>query len=80
MTPLYLNQSAHIVDQICESDVECRPPYFPVRTNSFLSSSDISYIFKFIANITKYQYNQLIVTNLIYRSCLKHDIYYSYVI
>ena len=25
MTPLYLNQSAHIVDQICESDVECRP-------------------------------------------------------
>ena len=25
MIPLYLNQSAHIVDQICESDVECRP-------------------------------------------------------
>ena len=25
MTPLYLNQSAHIVDQICESDVERRP-------------------------------------------------------
>ena len=22
---LYLNQSAHIIDQICESDVECRP-------------------------------------------------------
>ena len=25
MIPLYLNQSAHIIDQICESDVECRP-------------------------------------------------------
>ena len=24
---LYLNQSAHIVDQICESDVKCRPNY-----------------------------------------------------
>ncbi len=24
MTPLYLNQSAHVIDQICESDVECR--------------------------------------------------------
>ena len=25
MIPLYLNQSAHIIDQICESDVEGRP-------------------------------------------------------
>ena len=27
MVLLYLNQSAHIIDQICESDVECRPNY-----------------------------------------------------
>ena len=25
MALLYLNQSAHIIDQICESDVKCRP-------------------------------------------------------
>ena len=27
MVLLYLNQSAHIIDQICESDVKCRPNY-----------------------------------------------------
>ena len=25
MAPLHLNQSVHIIDQICESDVECNP-------------------------------------------------------
>ena len=61
MIPLYLNQSAHIVDQICESDVTIPTPLknrtFSMKTGSIGLRPALFFLLSFAKNFSSSSLN-----------------------